>query len=238
MEETKKKISLSNVFLTAFIILIIFALAFSFYYFAVMPPPTKIAVTNIVSVQNDGQDAAKKEIQIITERTEIILFSPPEILPEIIKQGDCLASVAQPYRQDAFKCKVLTDLYDPCFVTNQKDTLFCKTNPILGDIVAIKNIKALPTISLPKDVKINWAWFIELEDGTYCSPYIATRPIVDGRLVYYGCKSAIKDQTIVLTGELNNQELLWKAKKAIVVKNGVNWKVQTSEDVDIKTVWQ
>lgn len=226
--------SFSNTLLIIFSVLVIVILAASFLYFAVVEPSVLP-----ISVANVKQEAvAEVEPQVVAEKTEITFFSVPETLSETVKQGDCIASMAQPYRQDAFKCKVLNAVYDPCFITGQENTVFCKMNPISGTPVVIKNIKDLPKISLPENIKNNWAWFIELKDGTFCSPYIIKRLIVDGQVVYYGCKSAIKNQATVLMGELDSQELIWKAKKAIIIKDGINWKIQTSEDVGIRAIWK
>ncbi len=171
-------------------------------------------------------------------QTEVIIFKPPEVLPAEIKDGQCqLASIAQPYRQDAFRCLVLNKFYDPCFAVSD-DVVYCKMNPLEqgNDFLIMLEEPVLPPV-LPGIIKDNWAWFVELEDGTYCAPYTGAKPIIEGSQAYYGCKSNIQGQQVFLLGDLIKNSI-WIAKTAIVIKEGGNSTVKSLEDSEIKRVWQ
>ncbi len=243
MEEENKKRnnSISTIIITIIAILIIIALAFFYYYFTSQPYP----VANMPSAP--VQTPPVKNVPVIPEAppevptfsTEVINFISPAILPAEIKEGDCqINSIAQPYRLDAWKCAASKAIYDPCFSTVLTDVVYCKMNPIeAGKDFLIKLVKPLPTPLTPKNINSNWAWFVELKDGTFCSPYTGARPIINGQVAFYGCKSNIKGEQSVLMGDLK-KDLIWKAEKSILTKSGLKWVLKYSEEVEVKTVWQ
>jgi len=234
MEENKKKISVSTIVVTVIAIIIIVALAVLFYYYS--EKLKSLPASELVDYENKNVPAKKPKTPII-ESTAIIAFKVPDVLPESTKQGKCLgSSIAEPFREDAFRCQVSNQIYDPCFSTAQKDIVFCQINPLVNDSFLIKLTQALPKPSLPKEKLTNWAWFVRLEDGTLCSPFTGTRLIVQGKTANYGCKSS-KDEQIVLMGALT-EGVVWSAEKAVLVKNGTNLTIKSSEQVSIDTVWQ
>lgn len=233
--------SLSTIIITIFAILIIIALAFFYYYFASQLEPVRNLSPAVV------ETSPVKNPPIIPEplpepqafATEVINFVPPVTLPAEIKEGDCqINSVAQPYRQDAWKCTVGKVVYDPCFSTVLSDVVYCKMNPLQdGNDFLIKLAKPLPVPLTPKNAQDNWAWFVELRDGTYCSPYTGPRPIINGQVAFYGCKSNAAGEQAVLMGDLK-ENLIWKAEKATLIKSGLKWVFKFLEEAEIKTVWQ
>ncbi len=223
MEENKKKISVSTIVVTVIAIIIIVALAVLFYYYS--EKLKSLPASELVDYENK------------IESTAIIAFKVPDVLPESTKQGKCLkSSVAEPFREDAFRCQVSNQIYDPCFSAAQKGVVFCQINPLVNDAFLIKLTQALPKPSLPKEKLTNWAWFVRLEDGTLCSPFTGTRLLVQDKTAYYGCKSS-KDEQVVLMGGLT-EGVVWSAEKAVLVKNGTNLTIKSSEQVSIDTVWQ
>ena len=234
MEEENKKISISTIIISALAIIIILALAFLFYYYSVQS--MYLTGVEIASVSGIVSIPIKKEP---VNLTNVIFFEPSEVLPKLQKKGDCFtSSKAEPFRADAFRCKVLNEIYDPCLATDKIDTVFCQVNPLAPEAFLIKLTKPLPEVFLPEIIPNNWAWFVKLRDGTYCSPFTGIRPIfAEDQTAYYGCKSDNENEYIVLMGDLTAGDV-WTANKAIFAKEGDNWVIKSLEQVEADTVWQ
>lgn len=155
------------------------------------------------------------------------------------KTGSCFTgSVAAPYRADAYRCMVGNAIADPCFVlpapaaasgsastsisislslkTKPQTTLLCGANPAGTDnssTFVLKLTKPLPTASVPSGtVPTNWAWLVELNDGTVCSPYEGTRPFTAaGDVAVYACNGAAPGENMVF-GDLKNASSVWTAE--------------------------
>jgi hypothetical protein len=237
MDGYPKKYSISTIIITIMAIIIILFLAFLFYYYSVTPLPSSFEKFASVP-QSNNVDASKKDILKIVP-TDIITFVPPDTLPTIQKSGNCFSSsIAEPYRKDAWRCMVANNIYDPCFETKQKGLVFCPINPLSTNSVLIKLTKALPKLSPITNTQDNWAWFLVLEDGTYCSPFMGTRPIIDkGQVAYYACNSSDKNKQVLLIDDLI-KGVVWKANESILTKFGNAWSISSKQQVNIKTVWQ
>lgn len=238
MEENQKKYSTTTIVITVVSVVIILILAFLFYYFNVLN--ASITSEGPASTSPATNSATKETPKVVP--TNVVSFSPPEILPEIQKSGSCFTnSVAQPYRQDAWRCTVGNSISDPCFQTSQKGIVFCQINPLEPDSFLIKLTKVLPAPEIPENKQTNWAWFLTLKDGTFCSPFTGTRPFFgtgsDAQVAYYGCKSENSAEQIVLLGDLI-EGAVWKANKATLVKTGTAWTIKSTQQVDVDTVWQ
>lgn len=232
----KKKRSASTIIVSFLAVIIIIALAGLFYYYSIKPAPA--VPEELRSVVN--KKPAQKIPQIIP--TDVITFSPPATLPMVQKSGKCwVSSIAAPFRKDAWRCMVVNSIYDPCFETPQKGLIYCQMNPLEPDSVLIKITQTLPKPDVPPTIQENWAWFLTLKDGTFCSPFTGTRPFFgtgpDAKVAYYGCKSDNKDQQIVLLGDLK-EDVVWTAEEAVLTKTGTNWTIKSTQQVDIDTVWQ
>ena len=212
----------------------IVALAFLFYY------------PKIFSVTKNKQPATQ------TTPTNVIKFTMPEMAPKAVgypeQDGNCFASsVAEPYRQDAFRCMVENSIYDPCFSLTdasgqaQKGLVYCQVNPLKPDSFLIKLTKDLPKPEVPSTLQDNWAWFLTLKDGTQCSPFTGTRPFFgtgpDAQVAYYGCASKNVDEQVVLLGDLTKGNV-WTAEEAILKTNGTNWAIISTQKVEIDTIWK
>jgi hypothetical protein len=235
MSYNKENDLTANIIIAVFAIIIILGLAFLYYYYSIKmqsfsqssPVNSSAAVSASLSEKINPEDF-----------TKVIKFSVPENLPEISKSGKCWTnSVAYPYREDAFRCIVENSVYDPCFTTNQKDIVFCQTNPTKESSFLIKLTEDLPVAKLPEKIQDNWSWFVLLKDGTYCPPYTGTRPLVEKNIAYYGCNSQAKDEVIVLMGDLKKGDV-WKATRAVLTQEENKWKTKSSEVVEIDSVWQ
>lgn len=224
--------SISSIAITVVAIAVIIVLAFLFFYYS-----EKLSSLSGFDAGSNTVPVKKPETPTIIP-TAKIFFEVPEVMPETTKQGKCIgSSISQPFREDAFRCQVANILYDPCFTTNQENTMFCQMDPLVDDSFLIKLTQALPKPSLPKEIKTNWAWFVELKDGTFCSPYTGARPIADGQQAYYGCQTGVETELVTLVGDLE-EGYIWKATKTVLEKDGNSWKIKSSKEVEIKTVWQ
>ena len=160
-------------------IIIILILAFLFYLFTVKSVPLP-------------EMPVQKALP-----TKLVKFAVPADLPSTQKAGECFASsIAQPFREDAFRCMVVNEIYDPCFKVPEGDFVYCQSNPIDFDSFLIKLTKKLPAPEAPQQKQTNWAWFLKLEDGTVCSPFTGTRPFFgqgeSAQVAYYGCQSKMQ----------------------------------------------
>jgi len=238
------KYSISTIVVTSVVVIIILVLGFFLYYFLSKSIPLTSEGFSSTVVKNNNKNniqvsPALKEPpppQIIP--TNVINFTPPQILPVVQKSGKCFASsIASPFRQDAFRCMVGSSIYDPCFTINKNGFVYCQIGIDDSTGFLMKLTQALPRVSVPKNIQTNWAWYLKLEDGTACAPFTGSRPNFGSDIAYYGCKSADKEQQIVLVGDLIEGSV-WLAKELIVVKNGTSWVTKSSAQVKINTVWK
>ena len=96
----------------------------------------------------------------------------------------------------------------------------------------------MPEVFLPEIIQNNWAWFVKLRDGTYCSPFTGTRPFFGGdKIAYYGCESNIENEQVILIGDLTKGDI-WTANKAVLIKEKDNWAIKFLEQIKIDSVWQ
>jgi hypothetical protein len=225
-----------TIIIVATAILIIIVLAFLYYYFTTKSASLVVANTTFVA-------GVKKQNGNLTK---VIFFKPSEVLPQSKeypqKSGNCwVSSIAEPFREDAFRCTVDNAIYDPCFQTSQDGFVFCQPNPLAPEAFLIKLTKPLPLPDAPQNKQSNWAWFVKLADGTYCSPFTGTRPFFgagpDAKVAYYGCNSTRKTEQIVLMGDLLAGNV-WTANKAVLIQQGQNWVIKSSEKVEADTIWQ
>jgi hypothetical protein len=248
MNEENNNYSISTIIITTLSVIIIIFLSVLFYYFAIKSEAISGSIEEIRTVvynKNNQVASANLASQPTTENTvdtsnftKVISFEAPEPLPIATKTGNCwVNSIAQPFREDAWRCMVGNSIYDPCFSTNQDGVVFCQMNPLKITSFIINLTEPLPTAKVPAEKQDNWAWFIKLKDGTYCSPFTGTRLPVGTDIAYYGCNSNFKSEQVVLVGDLRDGDI-WKATKAVLVQNNQKWTVKTSEEVDVETVWQ
>jgi len=213
------------------VIIIISVLAFLFYYYSVKLVPQTSQVSTPVAT------APAEKPAVIP--TNVIAFLPPDVLPKTQQNGSCWTNSISSLRQDAWRCMIGNEINDPCFSTKQKGLVFCPMNPTESNSVLIKLTKDLPKPSTVISTQDNWAWFLVLEDGTYCSPFTGTRPFFNqGKdVAYYSCNSNDKTKQIVLLGDLT-KDIVWKANEAILSQTGNNWDISSTKQVNIKTIWQ
>jgi hypothetical protein len=160
------------------------------------------------------------------------------------ESGSCFASsIAAPYRSDAWRCTVGNAISDPCFRIAGSNDLLCGVNPAEGPYATSTFVlhltKALPAPSTPGATPANWAWAVQLADGTYCTPFTGTRPFTaSGTVGYYACSSPNPDESMIF-GDLNASSSAWTAEVgALTVPTSSLPTVAYSEIVPVLTVWQ
>lgn len=236
--------------ITVAAIAVIIVLSFLYYYYGIRLVPESSDNIVVVTVPTPPK---KPETPPVTENpeppqppnfpegtyTKIVTYIPSALANSVknIKKGKCLSySIAQPFREDTWRCVVENKSYDPCFAVD-KDKMLCQNNPLKESDMFLVNLTDPP---LPRVEKDNWAWFLTFDDGTYCAPYTGRRPQVEGEEVYYGCKKPAGNQTMVILGELK-RGIKWTAETAILSPQNLQnnqWKISSIKEMEVKQVWQ
>jgi hypothetical protein len=171
--------------------------------------------------------------------TKVAKYVPQDELPSAEREGQCFVnSIAQPYRDDAWRCMAGNDIKDPCFYIAAKNTVVCDMNPFsltAGFKLRLAQVLPMPVITVP--AKDNWGWLILLEDDTICSPFTGTTPMLEGQTAAFGCVSADITQNIVLLGELKAGKI-WTATEAIFAIEDGKPVIRSSREARVKEVWQ
>jgi len=160
------------------------------------------------------------------------------------ENGSCFTnSIAAPYRSDAWRCTVGNAISDPCFQIPGSKDLLCGVNPAEGPYATSTFVlhltKALPVASVPAATPTNWAWAVQLADGTYCTPFTGTRPFTaSGTVGYYACSSPNPNESMIF-GDLNASSSAWLAEVGSLATSTSSLPtLQYSEIVPVLTVWQ
>jgi hypothetical protein len=187
-----------------------------------------------------------------TPPTQVFSYEPP-LTPASstpIEKGSCFAgSVAAPYRSDAYRCMVGNAISDPCFVvaTSNNPTVFpylvCGANPANPDVSStftLQLTKGLPRAEVPSSTPSNWAWLVELGDGTLCSPFTGTRPFdAAGDVATYSCAGSNTAEEMLFNG-LNNTGATWTAEVGTLSTETSTFPpvMIASATVPVYAVWQ
>lgn len=233
-DEEQGKYSTSTIIIVVIAVIVIFFLAFLLYYYSTAPIHF-VLEGSVLTPKNNNIIATKESEPPRIIPTNIIEFIPPVILPAVQKDGECSSSsFADPYREDAWRCMVQNDIYDPCFTTSKEGFVYCQVGIDGSTGFLLKLKQALPEASLPEVKQSNLVWFVELKDGTYCSPFTVPRPSFGkDQIAYYECRP----KNSVLLGDLI-EGVVWKANEAILTKVGDTWKINSLQQVDINMVWR
>jgi hypothetical protein len=182
--------------------------------------------------------------------TQVVRYTPPiSASSTTVAKGSCwTSSIAAPYRTDAWRCAVGNGIQDPCFQINgSTSTLFCGMDP--ADPTATSSFVLSLTKSLPKassssipEIPSNWAWLVELEDGTICSPFTGTLPFAaDQEVAEYGCAPKVSGGPAWdIFGDLNASSGVWTAKIGMFSASTSTFPpaIIASSVVPIAEVWQ
>ena len=155
-----------------------------------------------------------------TAATQVIVYIP--IAPASstpVAQGSCwTSSIAAPFRSDAWRCSVGNSISDPCFQIPGESDLLCGANPAVPAATSSFVLKLTKQLPAPETVQgpipADWAWLIELSDGTVCSPFTGTLPIAQGGVAAsYGCAPKTPGaEGLLIFGDLNTSSSVWTAE--------------------------
>lgn len=239
-KERQGNSSIAGIVVLIIAIIVIVGLAFLLYYYATKP-------STVVPVDQDKTVTPVKKEEVKpppVNPTKVITFKAPDVLPKTQVSGNCVVSIAEPYRIDSYRCTVGKKIYDPCLSIGSNNLLYCQMDPTASETtgILVKNIKVLPKLTAPATLKDNWGWYVKLRDGTFCSPFTGTnfsgaKPIVNGKAALYGCRSLVAGEQVLIIGDLIKGEV-WKAQKSIVTKQGTSLVQKAGGLVDVDTVWQ
>jgi putative hemolysin len=166
--------------------------------------------------------------------TQVITYTsgPPTGEP---REGSCWTSSLAVWREDAWRCTVGNEIYDPCFSSGE--SVICGANPTTPTVSFILTLtEPLPEPEAPGDTA-GHAWLVELADGTVCGYATgATGGVGDDRINYL-CPSPDPSQSVVILGDLR-PGAVWMAKRAVVTGSMPDLRVLESAEVPIRTVWR
>lgn len=184
----------------------------------------------------------------VAPATQVIAYTPvppPSSTP--VEKGSCWTnSIAAPFRPDAWRCAVGNGISDPCFqIPNSTDTLLCAVNPTVLDSTSTFVLKLTQPLSGPQvppgTPPSDWAWLVQLADGTLCTPFTGTLPITaTGEAANYGCAPGPLGNNLMIFGELNSSSSAWTAEVGTISESTTSSLpvITNSSTVGVETVWQ
>jgi hypothetical protein len=165
--------------------------------------------------------------------TQVIQYMPAAPSgPE--QQGYCWTSSLAVARDDAWRCMVGNEIFDPCFAVGPDKTIVCDADPATNKAgFVLKLTKPLPTPNVPAQAKQSYqGWLVRLSDGTICSYATGATTGVNGERLNYLCS----DKSGLL-GNLHPGQV-WTADKVIIEVGPNGPTLKQSQTVTIRTVWQ
>ena len=104
--------------------------------------------------------------------------------------GSCFAaSVADPYRTDAYRCMAGNRILDPCFVPNPTaTTLACVAEPLWNaNVIQLTISGKLAAANKETTLEKALPWALELANGQKCEPLTGATGAIAGLRINYGC---------------------------------------------------
>jgi putative hemolysin len=173
--------------------------------------------------------------------TQVITYvpGPPTGQPQ---EGICWTNSLAVWREDAWRCAVGNEIYDPCFSSGRRsssegESVICGADPVTPTVSFLLTLtEALPAPEVPPDTA-GHAWQVELAGGTVCGYATgATGGVGDERINYF-CPSPDPNQSVVILGDLQ-PGAVWMAKRAVLTGDMPDLTVLESAEVPIRTVWR
>lgn len=175
------------------------------------------------------QPAASQPAANVTA-TEMITFTPTAI-PTETRPGSCFTNAIGLGREDAYRCTVGNQLFDPCFAVDDVPTIVCGANPASGETGFV--LALTEPLPAPEVGQLSKPWLVELADGQVCGLLTGTVPGAGDRVSPYGCPDGS-----YLFEEFQQDGEVWLAEKAVIGLNDDGFFVEQSEMVPIRRVWQ
>lgn len=120
----------------------------------------------------------------------------------------------------------------------------CNVNPTITDATStfvLKLTKPLPASDVPPGLPpANWAWLVQLQDGTLCTPFTGTLPITaTGDAANYGCAPGPLGTDVLIFNGLNTSSSAWTAEIGTIAETTSSLPtIASSSTVPVATVWQ
>lgn len=205
--------------------------------------------SNLSSIGSSSNSASSSTTQTTqaTPATQIIAYVPPQPgSSTLVETGSCWTnSIAAPFRADAWRCAVGNGINDPCFqLPNSTSSLLCGINPTVANSTStfvLKLSQPLPTAEVPPGpAPADWAWLIQLGDGTLCTPFTGTLPaITDNQSADYDCAPGPLGKNILIFNNLNTSSSMWTAEVGTLSESTSGLQtIATSSTIPVETVWQ
>ncbi len=195
---------------------------------------------------NDGTSTSS-QTNPATPATQIIAYTPSQPASSMpVLSGSCWTnSIAAPFRDDAWRCTVGNSISDPCFqLPNSTSSLLCNVNPTVANATStfvLKLTKPLPAPDVPPGLPpSDWAWLVQLADGTLCTPFTGTLPITaTGDAANYGCAPGPLGTDVLIFNGLNTSSSAWTAEIGTIAEMTSSLPtIASSSTVPVATVWQ
>jgi hypothetical protein len=200
-----------------------------------------------ITPQNQVTPLATPTATPAANATQVIAYVPPVPATSTpAESGSCWTnSIAAPFRTDAWRCSVGNSISDPCFEVPGSQNLLCNidpANPNSSSSFVLKLTQLLPAPEVPEGgIPANWAWLVQLSDGTVCSPFTGTLPFAQGGIsANYGCApSTPGGEGLYIFGDLNASTSPWTAQVGLLsaATSGLPT-VMDEQTVNVATVWQ
>jgi hypothetical protein len=204
------------------------------------------ATINPNTTNNETTSTSTKS-PAVAPATQIVAYVPPsQASSTSVKNGSCWTnSIAAPFRSDAWRCTVGNSISDPCFqLPNSTSSLLCNVNPIVVNSTStfvLKLTQPLPASQVPPGLApSDWAWLVQLQDGTLCTPFTGTLPITATHdVANYGCAPGPLGKDLLIFGDLNSSSSAWTAEVGTLNETTSSLPtVASSSTVPVATVWQ
>ena len=198
------------------------------------------------SAGNQSNSTSSQSVAV-TPATQVVAYVPAAPATSTpVEKGSCWTnSIAAPFRTDAWRCTVGNGISDPCFqIPGSTSTLLCDVNPTVENSTStfvLKLTQSLPASQVPPGLPPNnWAWRVQLADGTLCAPFTGTLPITaTGEVANYGCAPGPLGKDINIFGDLNTSSSAWTANVGTLSEASSGMPTITSSStVLVTTVWQ
>jgi hypothetical protein len=126
---------------------------------------------------------------------------------------------------------------DPCFTADDGETVVCGAFPGTdspGFKLRLTAALPSPTLSAGASAPV---FVMKLADGTLCHSASGPALALDGKAVSFNCVGGSPSAQIVILGDLQ-PDTVWRAERAIVVRDDGGFTLQSAEVVEIGSVWQ
>jgi len=194
------------------------------------------------STTESGAQAPVEEATPVAEQTPSATITATQVITYVPgsptgepREGSCWTNSLAVWREDAWRCTVGNDIFDPCFA--EDGSVICGANPTTTTVsFALTLTEPLPAPEVPPDTA-NHAWLVELADGTVCEFATgATGGVGDERINYF-CPSSDPTQSVVILGDLQ-PGTVWMASWAVLTGSMPDLTVLESAEMPIRTVWR